>query len=184
MSLVHFLDREAATVAPELLGATFLVNGVGGRIVEVEAYHPADPASHSFRGPTSRNGSMFAGPPRLYVYRSYGIHWCANIVCGGASAILLRALEPTDGLPAMRKRRGLEDTRALCSGPGKLCAALGITGELDGRMLDAPPFSLTLPDTRCRPAVGPRIGISKAVEVPWRFGIAGSPFLSRPFPRG
>lgn len=183
-SLLKFLDREAAIVAPELLGAKFLVGGVGGLIVEVEAYHPTDPASHSFRGPTPRNGAMFAGPPRLYVYRSYGIHWCANIVCGGASAVLIRALEPTDGITTMRRRRGLEDLRALCSGPGKLCAALAITGDLDGRMLDAPPFSLTLPGSPAALAVGRRIGITKAVDVPWRFGIAGSGYLSRPFPRG
>jgi DNA-3-methyladenine glycosylase len=183
MSLLHFLDREAAIVAPELLGARFLVAGVGGLIVEVEAYHPADPASHSFRGPTPRNGAMFAGPPRVYVYRSYGIHWCMNFVCADASAVLIRALEPTDGIGRMRKRRGLEDIRALCSGPGKLCAALGITGELDGKMLDAPPFQLTLAEKPAGVAIGRRIGLTKAVDTPWRFGLAGSRFLSRPFPR-
>ena len=145
MSLTRFLNREAAVVAPELLGAKFLVDGVGGLIVKVEAYHPEDPASHSFRGPTPRNGAMFAGPPRVYVYRSYGIHWCINFVCANASAILIRALEPTDGLAKMRKRRGLEDIRTLCSGPGKLCAALGVTSELEGRMLDGKPITLKLP---------------------------------------
>ncbi|MGN6685555.1 MAG: DNA-3-methyladenine glycosylase [Devosia sp.] len=183
-SITRFLDREAALVAPALLGAKFLIDGVGGLVVEVEAYHPTDPASHSFRGPTPRNGAMFAGPPRVYVYRSYGIHWCINFVCANASAVLIRALEPTDGIDIMRQRRGLDDVRTLCSGPGKLCAALGVTGALDGRMLDAPPFTLVLPR---RPAVtvavGPRIGISKAVEVPWRFGLKGSKFLSKPFPR-
>jgi DNA-3-methyladenine glycosylase len=183
MSLTTFLDREAALVAPELLGAKFLIDGVGGLIVEVEAYHPDDPASHSFRGPTPRNGAMFAGPPRVYVYRSYGIHWCINLVCGGASAVLIRALEPTDGIAKMRRRRGLEDIRALCSGPGKLCAALGVTDVLDGKMLDAPPFSLTLAPSPAAVAIGRRIGITKAADVPWRFGIAGSRFLSRPFPR-
>jgi DNA-3-methyladenine glycosylase len=183
MSLMHFLDREAAIVAPELLGAKLLVDGVGGRIVEVEAYHPNDPASHSFRGPTPRNGAMFAGPGRVYVYRSYGIHWCINFVCADASAILIRALEPTDGLGEMRERRGLEDIRALCSGPGKLCAALGVTKALDGRMLDAPPFRLTIAKTRAELAVGKRIGITKAPDTPWRFGVAGSPYLSKPFPR-
>jgi DNA-3-methyladenine glycosylase len=183
MSLLQFLSREAAIVAPELLGARFLVNGVGGLIVEVEAYHPSDPASHSFRGPTPRNGAMFAGPPRVYVYRSYGIHWCVNIVCANASAVLLRALEPTDGIAKMRRRRGLEDLRALCSGPGKLCAALGITGELDGRMLDAPPFALALAPKPDAIAIGRRIGITKAVDIPWRFGVAGSRFLSKPFPK-
>ena len=183
MSLLQFLNREAAIVAPELLGARFLVNGVGGLIAEVEAYHPTDPASHSFRGPTPRNGAMFAGPPRVYVYRSYGIHWCVNIVCGNASAVLLRALEPTDGIARMRRRRGLEDLRSLCSGPGKLCAALAITGELDGRMLDAPPFVLTLAPKADAIAIGRRIGITKAVDIPWRFGLAGSRFLSKPFPK-
>ena len=182
-SLLHFLDRDAAEVAPALLGAGFLVAGVGGLIIETEAYHPTDPASHSFRGPTPRNGAMFAGPGRLYVYRSYGIHWCVNIVCANASAVLIRALEPTDGLELMRRRRGLEDTRALCSGPGKLCAALAITGGLDGHMLEAPPLSLELPGSAARAAIGPRIGITKAVDLPWRFGVAGSRFLSKPFPR-
>ncbi len=185
MSLKAFLDRDAAVVAPELLGAKFLVDGVGGLIVEVEAYHPDDPASHSFRGPTPRNAAMFAGPPRVYVYRSYGIHWCINVVCGNASAVLIRALEPTDGIAIMRRRRGLglEDLRALCSGPGKLCAALAVTGALDGKMLDAPPFSLALAPAPSAIAIGTRIGISKAAEVPWRFGFAGSRFLSRPFPK-
>ena len=183
MSLLQFLNREAAIVAPELLGARFLVSGVGGLIVEVEAYHPSDPASHSFRGPTPRNGAMFAGPPRVYVYRSYGIHWCVNIVCANASAVLIRALEPTDGIARMRRRRGLKDLRALCSGPGKLCAALGITGELDGRMLDASPFSLELASKPAAVAIGRRIGITKAVDIPWRFGVAGSRFLSKPFPK-
>jgi DNA-3-methyladenine glycosylase len=183
MSLLQFLNREAATVAPELIGARFLVGGVGGLIVEVEAYHPTDPASHSFRGPTPRNGAMFAGPPRIYVYRSYGIHWCVNFVCANASAVLIRALEPTDGIGKMRRRRNLEDVRALCSGPGKLCTALAITGALDGRMLDAPPFELVPAPRMDGIAVGRRIGITKAVEIPWRFGLAGSKFLSKPFPR-
>jgi len=183
MPITRFLNREAAIVAPNLLGAKLLVDGVGGIIVEVEAYHPDDPASHSYRGPTPRNGAMFAGPPRVYVYRSYGIHWCLNFVCGNASAVLIRAIEPTDGIAEMRRRRGLEDIRALCSGPGKLCAALGVTGALDGHMLDAPPFALTLPRRPLPAAIGPRIGITKAVDVPWRFGVSGSKFMSKPFPR-
>ena len=181
MSLIAFFDRPAAEIAPVLLGAKLLVDGVGGLIVETEAYHPDDPASHSFRGPTPRNGAMFAGPGRAYVYRSYGIHWCLNFVCAYASAVLIRALEPTDGIARMRERRGLEDLRALCSGPGKLCAALGVDKRLDGMMLDAPPFALLLGRPSRQPAVGPRIGISKAVELPWRFGVAGSRFLSKPF---
>ena len=183
MSLLDFLSREAAVVGPELLGATFLVDGVGGVIVEVEAYHPSDPASHSFRGPTPRNGAMFAGPPRVYVYRSYGIHWCINFVTANASAILIRAIEPTHGLTKMRKRRGLDDIRTLCSGPGKLCEAMGVTGALDGKMLDRPPFSLALAPSPAAVAIGKRIGITKAVDVPWRFGVAGSRFLSKPFPK-
>ena len=183
MSLIDFFSREAAIVAPELLGAKFRVGGVGGLIAEVEAYHPEDPASHSFRGPTPRNGAMFAGPGRVYVYRSYGIHWCINFVCANASAILIRALEPTDGLDKMRQRRGLEDERALCSGPGKLCEALAVTRDLDGRMLDAAPFRLDIAPRPAAIAIGKRIGITKAVDVPWRFGLANSRFLSKPFPK-
>lgn len=183
MMLIDFLDRDADTVAPELLGTKLLVAGVGGLIVETEAYHPTDPASHSFRGPTPRNRAMFAGPGRVYVYRSYGIHWCVNFVCHGASAVLIRALEPTDGIATMRERRGLEDVRTLCSGPGKLCEALAVTGELDGRMLTARPFKIVLPSGPLETAIGPRIGITKAAGVPWRFGVKGSRYLSRPFPK-
>jgi DNA-3-methyladenine glycosylase len=183
-SLTAFFDREAAVVAPDLLGATFRYDGVGGRIVEVEAYHPSDPASHSFRGPTPRNRSMFGPPARIYVYRSYGIHWCVNFVCGGASALLIRALEPTDGIGVMRQRRGVEDLRGLCSGPGKVCQALGITRADDGRPLREPPLALELPAERAPAHIGRRIGISKAVDVPWRFGIRGSAFLSRRFADG
>ena len=181
MRLRTFLDREAALVAPALLGAKLLVEGVGGLIVETEAYHPTDSASHSFRGPTPRNRSMFEGPALAYVYRSYGIHWCLNFVCADASAVLIRALEPTDGIDLMEARRGTTDVRLLCSGPGKLCAALGITRALDGQPLDRPPFSITLPRRAGEVSIGPRIGITKAVEIPWRFGVAGSRFLSKPF---
>lgn len=183
MNLLDFLDRDAAAVAPDLLGAKLLVAGVGGIIVETEAYHPDDPASHSFRGPTPRNRSMFAGKGRVYVYRSYGIHWCINVVCRNASAVLLRALHPTDGIDKMRERRGLEDVRALCSGPGKLCEALAVTGDLDGRMLTARPFKLVLPTGPVEATIGPRIGITKAADVPWRFGVKGSRYLSKPFPK-
>jgi DNA-3-methyladenine glycosylase len=162
--------------AREMIGWTLTVDGVGGRIVETEAYHHEDPASHSFSGSTPRNAVMFGPPGRLYVYRSYGIHWCLNLVCGDGpgSAVLLRALEPTAGLATMSERRGTNDPRQLCSGPGKLGQALAVTRDQNGMRLDQPPFELM---------VGPRIGITKAVEVPWRFGEAGSRFLSRPFPK-
>jgi DNA-3-methyladenine glycosylase len=179
-----FFARPVHEVAPELIGATLLVDGVGGRIVEVEAYDQDDPASHSFRGVTVRTASMFGPAGHAYVYRSYGIHWCLNLVCGfegRAEAALVRALEPTRGLDAMRERRGLEAERALCSGPGKLCQALGITRAHDGVALDEPPFEILARETEPPLAVGPRIGITRAVEQPWRYGLAGSPFLSRRF---
>jgi DNA-3-methyladenine glycosylase len=180
----EFFARAVHEVAPELIGATLLVDGVGGRIVEVEAYDQDDPASHGFRGLTARTASMFGAPGHAYVYRSYGIHWCLNLVCaeeGRSEAALVRALEPTHGLETMRERRGLEAARALCSGPGKLCQALGITRLLDGLPLDEPPFELLARESEPPLAVGPRIGITRAVEQPWRYGLAGSPFLSRRF---
>ena len=179
-----FFDRSVHEVAPDLIGATLTVGGVGGLVVEVEAYHHTDPAAHSFRGPTERNSVMFGPPGHLYVYRSYGIHWCANVVCeerGSASAILLRAIEPTLGLGLMRRRRGLRDLRLLCSGPGRLCEALGITHALNGHALDRPPIALYARTTELEIAAGPRIGITKAVELPWRYGLNGSKFLSKPF---
>lgn len=178
-----FFARSVHEVAPELIGATLLVDGVGGMIVEVEAYDQDDPASHGFRGRTARTASMFGPPGHAYVYRSYGIHWCLNLVCAEserAEAALVRALEPTRGLEAMRERRGLEPERSLCSGPGKLCQALGITRALDGVPLDEPPFELLARENEPALAVGPRIGITRAVEQPWRYGLRGSPFLSRP----
>jgi DNA-3-methyladenine glycosylase len=180
-----FFARSVHQVAPDLIGATLLVDGVGGIIVEVEAYHHTDPAAHSFNGPTPRNQVMFGPPGFAYVYRSYGIHWCVNFVCeeeGSASAVLIRALEPTHGLAAMRRRRGLEDVRALCSGPGKLTEALAITHRHNATALDAPPFALHARVGKVDVVRGLRIGITKAVEKPWRYGLAGSKFLSKPFP--
>lgn len=180
-----FFDRSVHEVAPDLIGATFLVDGVGGVIVEVEAYHQTDPAAHSYRGPTPRNRVMFGPAGFSYVYRSYGIHWCANFVCeaeGSASAVLIRALEPTHGLAAMRRRRGLDDEQALCSGPGKLCEALGISIAHSEKPLDTPPIALFAPTAKPDIVRGKRIGITKAVELPWRYGLKGSKFLSKPFP--
>src|SRR5215472_10665541 len=164
-----FFARSVHEVAPDLIGATFLCNGVGGIIVEVEAYHHTDPAAHSFRGPTPRNRVMFGPPGFSYVYRSYGIHWCVNFVCeeeGSASAVLIRALAPTHGLAAMRRRRGLQDERALCSGPGKLTEALGITDRHNALALDTPPFALYARIGEADVVAGVRIGLTKAVELP------------------
>jgi DNA-3-methyladenine glycosylase len=179
-----FFGRSVHEVAPDLIGATLLVGGVGGIITEVEAYHHTDPAAHSFNGPTPRNRVMFGPPGFAYVYRSYGIHWCVNFVCegeGSASAVLIRALEPTLGLAAMRRRRGLEDARALCSGPGKLCQALGITIKHNELPLDEPPFGLFARLKKPEVVAGVRIGITKAVDLPWRYGLKGSRYLSKPF---
>jgi DNA-3-methyladenine glycosylase len=180
----EFFARSVHEVAPELIGVTLLVDGVGGTIVEVEAYDEGDPASHAYRGPTSRTTSMFGPPGHAYVYRSYGVHWCLNLVCaedGHAEAALVRALEPVRRLDAMRERRGVESARALCSGPGKVCQALGISHAHDGLPLDEPPFELLRREAEPALAVGRRIGITRAVEHPWRYGLVGSPFLSRRF---
>jgi len=179
-----FFGRSVHEVAPDLIGATLLVSGVGGRIVEVEAYHHTDPAAHSFRGPTARNAVMFGPPGYAYVYRSYGVHWCLNFVCepkGSASAVLIRAIEPTVGIALMRRRRGMADERLLCAGPGRLCEALGITGAHNGMPLDAPPFALFARTGTPGVIAGVRIGITKAAEKPWRYGEKGSRFLSKPF---
>jgi DNA-3-methyladenine glycosylase len=178
-----FFARSVHEVAEELIGATFLVDGVGGTIVEVEAYHHEDPAAHGYGGRTARNASMFGPPGHAYVYRSYGIHWCVNFVCeakGVADAVLIRALEPTHRLEVMRGRRGLENERLLCAGPGRLCQALGITGEHDGLLLDRPPFRLEPRSERPELVRGTRIGITRAANLPWRYGLAGSRYLSRP----
>jgi DNA-3-methyladenine glycosylase len=179
-----FFDRPVLKVATDLIGATLLVDGVGGRIVEVEAYHHTEPAAHSYRGPTPRNAVMFGPPGVAYVYRSYGIHWCLNFVCeeeGSAAAVLIRALEPLEGLSLMRRRRGMPDERLLCSGPGKLCEALGVTHRHNGLALDRAPFQLRARDGKVAIVRGPRIGITKAVDRPWRFGLKSSKFLSKPF---
>jgi DNA-3-methyladenine glycosylase len=175
---------DSHVVAKALIGATLLVDGVGGVIVETEAYDREDPASHSHSGPTPRNQSMFGPPGRAYVYRSYGIHWCLNFVCreeGHGAGVLIRALEPTHGIDVMRERRGLDDVRLLCSGPGRLGQALGIVHALNGHRLDRKPFRVLAAEGNPAVVSGPRIGISKAVDVPWRFGLAGSRFLSQPF---
>ena len=180
-----FFARSVHELAPDLIGTTFLCDGVGGVIVEVEAYDHEDPAAHGYAGRTERNASMFGAPGHAYVYRSYGVHWCVNFVCedvGVAAAVLIRALEPTRAIDVMRARRGVEDVRALCSGPGKLCQALAISREQDGLPLDRPPFELQPRAAPVRVVRGPRIGITKATDRNWRYGLAESPYLSRPFP--
>ncbi len=177
-----FFARSVHEVAPDLIGVTLLVDGVGGRIVEVEAYDQEDPASHAHRGRTPRNAAMFGPAGQAYVYRSDGIHWCLNLVCaeeGVPQAALVRALEPIAGLEEQRRRRGVSDERALCSGPGKLCQALAITREQDGLALDLPPFRLEERGEVPEIVTGPRIGITRATELPWRYGLAGSRYLSR-----
>jgi DNA-3-methyladenine glycosylase len=183
-----FFARSVHVVAPELVGAELYVDGVGGIVTEVEAYDHEDPTAHGYRGRTERNASMFGPPGHAYVYRSYGIHWCLNFVCedeGVASAVLVRALEPTCGVEEMRARRGVTEARLLATGPGRLCQALGVTRAHDGLALDGPPFELRerQPGTRMRIVTGPRVGITRAADRPWRYGLAGSRFLSRGFPR-
>lgn len=175
-----FFDRPVEEVAPELIGVVLLHEGVGGIIVEVEAYDQHDPASHSFRGPTPRNAVMFGEPGHAYVYKIYGIHYCLNFVCKPGSAILIRALEPTIGLARMHERRGPLPDRQLCSGPGKLAQALGLDLRQNGLSLDAPPFALLPHEMDHDVSTGPRIGITKGVETPWRYVQRGSRFLSKP----
>jgi DNA-3-methyladenine glycosylase len=177
-------DTDSHAVARLLIGCVLLVDGVGGRIVETEAYDRADPASHSYSGPTERNRAMFGPPGRAYVYRSYGIHWCLNFVCreeGHGAGVLIRAIEPTHGIARMRRRRGVEPLKLLCSGPGRVGEALGITHEMNGLRLDRAPFRVFEGEPDAPVVMGPRIGISKAADVPWRFGLEGSPYLSRKF---
>jgi DNA-3-methyladenine glycosylase len=177
-------EGDAPEMARALIGAVLLVDGVGGRIVETEAYDREDPASHSHSGPTQRNQAMFGPPGRAYVYRSYGIHWCLNFVCreeGHGAGVLIRAIEPLQGIEVMRERRGLQDVRLLCAGPGRVGQALGIVHAFNGHRLDRKPFEVHASEGNLDVVVGPRIGISKAADVPWRFGLAGSRFLSRRF---
>lgn len=181
-----FFARPVNEVARALVGCTLLVGGVGGRIVEVEAYDHDDPASHGYRGETARNRAMFGPPGHAYVYRSHGLHWCLNLVCdreGHAAAVLVRALEPLAGLATMAARRGTDDARLLCSGPGRLCQALAVTREHDGLPLDRPPFALHPPLAPAEVVAAPRIGISRAAELEWRYCERGSRFLSRPLAR-
>lgn len=181
------LTRSVHEAAPALVGCTLLVDGVGGVIVETEAYASDDPASHSFRGRTRSNAAMFGPPGHLYVYRSYGVHWCANIVCereGTGAAVLVRALEPNAGIEEMRARRGLDDPLLLCSGPGRLTQALAISGQHDGQPLDFGHLLLLPPRGRFEVVCGPRVGISRATGHLWRYASSGSRYVSRPRPRG
>lgn len=184
--IFSFIDFSASAheVAPKLIGAQFFVNGVGGIIVVVEAYDQSEPASHTFSGPSVRNAAMFGPPACAYVYRSYGIHWCLNFVCapeGHGAGILIRAIQPIKGLEIMRVRRGVEAERLLCSGPGRVGQALEVVHAFNARSLAKEPFKLLPAIAPVDVIQGPRIGISKAMDLPWRFGLAGSPFLSKPF---
>lgn len=179
---IRFFQRDVDVVARNLIGTILLVNGVGGRIVETESYDPSDPASHTFNGQTPRNAVMFGPAGHAYIYRSYGIHWCLNFVCGNASAVLIRALEPLDGIRTMQRRRGTTDIRNLCAGPGRLCQALGLGAKQNGASLYAPPFALYRATEKAALSTGVRIGITKAADLPRRYGLRDSPFLSRRFP--
>lgn len=181
--MINF-SQDSYKVAHQLIGVTFAVNGVGGVIVETEAYDQSEPASHTFVGPTTRNASMFGPPGCAYVYRSYGIHWCLNFVCqaeGHGAGVLIRAIEPVIGLQQILERRGVKNVRDLCSGPGKVGQALAIAHSYNGMPLSEPPFELIPAGKSVDVVSGPRIGISRAVDLPWRFGLASSPFLSKPF---
>ncbi|KQO43581.1 3-methyladenine DNA glycosylase [Methylobacterium sp. Leaf106] len=178
-----FYARPAAAVASDLIGCRLLVSGIGGLVVETEAYDRSDPASHSFNGPTRRNASMFGPPGHAYVYRSYGMHWCLNLVCEPGSAVLIRAIEPGQGIETMRERRGLDALRLLCAGPGRLCQALAVTSLHDGLPLDRPPFQLERRSATPDIVADRRIGITRGADTPWRFLLAGSAYLSKPVSR-
>jgi DNA-3-methyladenine glycosylase len=181
MDFRRFWDRPSNEVAIDLIGFDFRVGGVGGVIVETEAYSGDDPASHSFAGETARNRPMFGPSGRTYVYRSYGLHWCLNFVCQRGSAVLIRALEPLHGINQMLNRRGVHNLRLLCSGPGRLAQALGIDNTCNGLPLTNPRFSFARPTFPKPLVVGRRIGISKATDKAWRFGQADSEYLSKRF---
>jgi DNA-3-methyladenine glycosylase len=183
---VGFFDRSVHDVAHDLIGCALLYDGVGGVIVEAESYERDDPACHAYVGLTERTAPLFGPPGRAYVYLSYGVHSCLNFVCepeGEAAAVLVRALEPRWEIEEMSRRRGRDHVRELCSGPGKLTEALGIGLSINRAPLTEPPFELRDRDDGWRDvavATGPRIGITRAAEVPWRFCAAGSEYLSRP----
>jgi DNA-3-methyladenine glycosylase len=183
ISIIDF-SKPSQLVAPQLIGCEFYINGVGGLIVEVEAYDQTEAASHSFAGKTLRNQSMFGPPACAYVYRSYGIHWCLNFVCGPedhGAGVLIRAIQPLAGKELMRERRGIEEEKLWCAGPGRLAQALGVTHDMNGMPLHKTPFDLRTPKNKPELIAGPRIGISKAIELPWRFGLSNSRYLSKPF---
>ncbi|GAA5658540.1 putative 3-methyladenine DNA glycosylase [Brucella sp. NBRC 13694] len=178
--LQKFFDREARYVAPDLIGWDFFVDGVGGMIVETEAYSRDDPASHSFKGPNIKNRSMFGAHGKSYIYRIYGLYWCMNFVCANASAVLLRAIAPQKGIELMEKRRNTNRITDLCSGPGKLSIALGLSGKLDGASLAAAPFSLVPCYHEFQIECGERIGIRFAKDQKLRFWRSRSPYVSQP----
>ena len=178
-----FFDRDVDVVARALIGTTFVVAGVGGVIVETESYDASDPASHSFEMRRAEwTATMFGPPGHAHVYRVYGLHWCLNFVCRVASAVLIRAIEPKYGIEHMIERRGTDRPELLCSGPGRLCEALGITKSLDGASLMRAPLSLTARPKRPQIVLGTRIGLSKGVEAERRYGLKDSVFLSKKFP--
>lgn len=184
----QFFDRSVHEVARELIGCRLAIGPTAGMIVETEAYEASDPACHAYVGRTARNEVLFGPPGHAYVYLSYGIHSLLNFVTepeGAASAVLIRALEPTEGIDLMRERRGQERIETLCSGPGKLAEALGIDLSLNGADLFQPPFELSEPAGEWATVdvvTGPRIGITKAADLPWRYSVSGSRFVSRPWP--
>lgn len=175
--------QDIVSLARWLVGAKLLVRGVGGTVIETEAYGRDDPASHSFRGPNRRNAAMFGPPGSVYVYLSYGCHFCLNVVGRPGEAVLLRAIRPEIGLEVMAARRGRSPLdRDIASGPGRVGQALGVRLEDNGKLLGSPEFALSASPVSVPLHVGPRIGISKATDLPWRFGLADHPWRGKPFP--